>query len=160
MVAKLSFVPALVAGLLFPLLAQAQDRDDTELARGLAQRGWFDLAEEICDRLEKGANKSMVNYIRAEIQLGKVDRETEFPKASQGLADAAGFLKKFLDENPTHRWPSRPRRASAGCRPARAASRSTRSRWSPTPPSTRNSRRWPSSPIRTPASTTRTRSTS
>ena len=32
----------------------------------------------------------------------KVDRETEFPKASQGLADAAAFLKKFLDENPTH----------------------------------------------------------
>jgi hypothetical protein len=102
MMAKLSFVPALVAGLLFPLLAQAQDRDDTELARSLAQRGWFDLAEEICDRLDKGSARAMVNYIRAEIQLGKVDRETEFPKASEGLAQAAGFLKKFLDENPTH----------------------------------------------------------
>src|SRR5258706_8476344 len=102
MAAKLSFVPALVAGLLFPLLAQAQDRDDSELARVLAQRGWFDLAEEICDRLDKGPSRSMVNYIRAEIQLGKVERETEFPKASQGLTDAAAFLKKFLDENPTH----------------------------------------------------------
>jgi len=102
MAAKLSFVPALVAGLLFPLLAQAQDRDDSELARALAQRGWFDLAEEICDRLEKGSSRAMVNYIRAEIQLGKVDRESEFAKASEGLASAAGFLKKFLDENPTH----------------------------------------------------------
>ena len=46
MVAKLSFLPALAAALLFPLLAQAQDRDDSELARVLAQRGWFDLAEE------------------------------------------------------------------------------------------------------------------
>jgi tetratricopeptide (TPR) repeat protein len=102
MAAKLSFVPALVAGLVFPLIAQAQDRDDSELARALAQRGWFDLAEDICDRLEKGSSRAMVNYIRAEIQLGKVDRESEYAKASEGLASAAAFLKKFLDENPTH----------------------------------------------------------
>ena len=61
MSAKLSFVPALVAGLLFPLAAQAQDRDDSELARALAQRGWFDLAEEICDRLDKGSSKGLVS---------------------------------------------------------------------------------------------------
>src|SRR6185503_14085142 len=102
MLAKLSFVPALVAALLVPLLAHAQDRDDSELARVLAQRGWFDLAEEICDRLDKGAARALVPYIRAEIQLGKVERETEFPKAVEGLTTASTFLKKFLDENPTH----------------------------------------------------------
>lgn len=102
MAAKLSFVPALVAGLVFPLLAQAQERDDSELARVLAQRGWFDLAEEICDRLDKGSSRAMVNYIRAEIKLGQVDRETEYAKASEGLKNAADFLKKFLDENPNH----------------------------------------------------------
>jgi tetratricopeptide (TPR) repeat protein len=105
MAAKLSFVPALVAGLLFPLLAaQAQDRDDSELARSLAQRGWFDLAEEICDRLEKGSggSRATVSYIRAEIQLGKVDRETDFAKSSQGLADAVALFKKFLEESPNH----------------------------------------------------------
>jgi hypothetical protein len=102
MAAKLSFVPALVAGLLFPLLAQAQDRDDSELARALAQRGWFDLAEEICDRLEKGSSKAMVNYIRAEIKLGQVDREVEFEKSTKGLAEAVDLLKKFLSESPNH----------------------------------------------------------
>src|SRR5258707_10712397 len=102
MVAKLSFMPALVAGLLFPLMAQAQDRDDSELARALAQRGWFDLAEEICDRLDKGAGRSMVPFIRAEIKLGQVDRETEYAKSSAGLAEAVTLYKKFLDENPTH----------------------------------------------------------
>ena len=81
MMAKLSFVPALAAASAVPLLAQAQDRDDSELARVLAQRGWFDLAEEICDRLEKGgARASLVSYIRAEIQLGKVERETDSRK--------------------------------------------------------------------------------
>jgi len=102
MAAKLSIVSAFLAGLLIPLLAHAQDRDDSELARVLAQRGWFDLAEEICDRLEKGSNRATVNYIRAEVELGKVDRESEYPKASEGLAKAAGFLKKFLDENANH----------------------------------------------------------
>ncbi|RPH50448.1 MAG: hypothetical protein EHM91_02020 [Planctomycetota bacterium] len=102
MAAKLSFVPALVAGLLFPLLAQAQDRDDSELARVLAQRGWFDLAEEICDRLEKGSSKGIANYIRAEIKLGQVDREVEFEKASKGLAEAVDLLKKFLADSPNH----------------------------------------------------------
>jgi len=102
MMAKLSFVPALAAAFLFPLLAQAQDRDDSELARVLAQRGWFDLAEEICDKLDKGASRALVPYIRAEIQLGKVERETEFPKAVEGLTAASTFLKKFLDENPSH----------------------------------------------------------
>jgi|GEM_PF-3215031 len=102
MLAKLSIVPAVAAALLFPLVAHAQDRDDSELARVLAQRGWFDLAEEICDRLDKGASRALVPYIRAEIQLGKVERETEFPKAVEGLTSASTFLKKFLDENPTH----------------------------------------------------------
>src|ERR1051325_4084557 len=100
MTAKLSIVPAFLAGLLFPLLAHAQD--ESELARALAQRGWFDLAEEICDRLEKGSGRAIVSYIRAEVELGKVDRESEYPKASEGLAKAAGFLKKFLDENGNH----------------------------------------------------------
>ena len=100
MAAKLSTASAFVAGLLFSLTAYAQD--DSDLARALAQRGWFDLAEEICDKLDKGASRSMVPFIRAEIKLGQVDRETEYAKSSQGLADAVTLYKKFLDENPTH----------------------------------------------------------
>jgi tetratricopeptide (TPR) repeat protein len=100
MAAKLSTVPAFVAGLLISLSVHAQDESD--LARALAQRGWFDLAEEICDKLDKGAARNMVPFIRAEIKLGQVDRETDFAKSSQGLADAVTLYKKFLDENPTH----------------------------------------------------------
>src|SRR5258707_2311848 len=100
MAAKLSTVTAFVAALLVSLTAHAQD--DSDLARALAQRGWFDLAEEICDRMDKGAGRSMVPFIRAEIKLGQVDRETEYAKSSAGLAEAVSLYKKFLDENPTH----------------------------------------------------------
>ncbi|HZF00184.1 MAG TPA: hypothetical protein VE981_24450, partial [Planctomycetota bacterium] len=100
MTAKLSSVAAFAAALLCSLAAHAQD--DSDLARALAQRGWFDLAEEICDKLDKGAARNMVPFIRAEIKLGQVDRETDYAKSSQGLADAVGLYKKFLDENPTH----------------------------------------------------------
>src|SRR5579862_1544514 len=100
MAAKLSSVTAFTAALLVSLTDHAQD--DSDLARALAQRGWFDLAEEICDRLDKGAGRSMVPFIRAEIKLGQVDRETEYAKSSAGLADAVTLYKKFLDDNPTH----------------------------------------------------------
>ena len=79
MAAKLSSVTAFAAAMLLSLTARAQD--DSDLARALAQRGWFDLAEEICDRMDKGAGRSMVPFIRAEILLGQVDRETEYAKA-------------------------------------------------------------------------------
>ena len=100
MAAKLSSVTAFTAALLLSLTAHAQD--DSDLARALAQRGWFDLAEEICDRMDRGAGRSMVPFIRAEIKLGQVDRETEYAKSSAGLAEAATLYKKFVDENPTH----------------------------------------------------------
>jgi len=100
MKAKLSSVAALLAGLLFSLTLHAQD--DSDLARALAQRGWFDLADEICDRLDKGSARNMVSFIRAEIKLGQVDRESDFAKASQGLSEAVALYKKFLDENPSH----------------------------------------------------------
>ncbi|HVR86529.1 MAG TPA: tetratricopeptide repeat protein, partial [Planctomycetota bacterium] len=100
MAAKLSTVTTFVAALLVPLAASAQE--DSDLARALAQRGWFDLAEDICDRMDKGAGRSMVPFIRAEIKLGQVDRETEYAKSSAGLAEAAALYKKFVDENPAH----------------------------------------------------------
>ena len=100
MAAKLSTVTAFLAAFLVSLTAHAQD--DSDLARSLAQRGWFDLAEEICDRMDRGAGRSMVPFIRAEIKLGQVDRETEYAKSSAGLAEAAALYKKFVDENPTH----------------------------------------------------------
>jgi hypothetical protein len=91
---------AFAFGFLIPLAAPAQD--EVELARVLAQRGWFDLAEEICQRLEKGPSRTMASFIRAEIKLGEVDRESEFDKSLDGLAEAALLLKKFLAESPNH----------------------------------------------------------
>jgi len=94
---------SLVACLSAVLMAAAsQAQDEAELARALAQRGWFDLAEELCDRLEKGPSRPMASFIRAEIKLGQVDREGDFEKASGGLEDAVTLLKKFVSEAPTH----------------------------------------------------------
>jgi tetratricopeptide (TPR) repeat protein len=91
---------AFVAAFLTPIASPAQD--EVELARVLAQRGWFDLAEEICDRLEKGPSRSMANFIRAEVKLGQADRESELEKSVDGLAEAALLLKKFLAESGNH----------------------------------------------------------
>jgi hypothetical protein len=101
MIAKLVPVAAFaLAGLLSPARVVAQD--EVELARVLAQRGWFDLAEEICQRLEKGPSRIMAGFIRAEIKLGEVDRESDFDKSLDGLAEAALLLKKFLADGPNH----------------------------------------------------------
>ena len=91
-----------------PLAAAAQavpSGEDVELARALSQRGWFDLAEEICDQIQKSgnsANKTIVPYVLAEIQLNKADREADFAKADQGLTDAVANFRKFLEANPKH----------------------------------------------------------
>jgi tetratricopeptide (TPR) repeat protein len=101
-------LPVVVAVFLFPLAASAQSQpssDDIELARSLSQKGWFDLAEEICEQIQKsgsGPNKVMVPYVLAEILLNKADREDDFGKADQGLTDAVTNFKKFLEANPQH----------------------------------------------------------
>jgi len=100
MITRFASAAAFAAGILLSLPAVAQD--DTDLARALAHRGWFDLAEELCDRIEKGPSRNVALYIRAEIQLGQVDRESDFEKASKGLEEAVGLYKRFLDVAPAH----------------------------------------------------------
>jgi tetratricopeptide (TPR) repeat protein len=80
----------------------AFSQDEVELARVLAQRGWFDLAEDLCDRLEKGPSHGVASLIRAEIKLGQADREAEFEKSMEALGDAVALLKKFLGESGSH----------------------------------------------------------
>jgi len=101
-------LPVIVIALVSPLgvLAQSQpSSEDIELARALSQKGWFDLAQEVCDQIQKGgnaANRVMVPYVLAEIQLNKADREEDFTKADAGLSEAVGNFKKFLEANPQH----------------------------------------------------------
>jgi tetratricopeptide (TPR) repeat protein len=92
-----SMVAALVC-----MAAPAAAQDEAELARVLAQRGWFDLAEELCERIEKGPSRAVAGFIRAEIRLGQADRETEFEGAARALGDAATLFKRFIDVNPGH----------------------------------------------------------
>jgi hypothetical protein len=88
-------------------LAWGQDRDDPDLARALAQRGWFDLAEEILDRLEKSPSSSTeargtISLVKAEILVDKVDRESDVEKSKQYVTEAVGLLKDFIAKNPAH----------------------------------------------------------
>jgi tetratricopeptide (TPR) repeat protein len=97
---------SIVAALIVPLAAQAQSGEDVELARALVRKGWFDVASEILDKISKGgapaAQKAMVPYVMAEIQLEKADRESDVEKSKQGMSEAVGQLRKFLDGNPNH----------------------------------------------------------
>src|SRR5688572_22599406 len=98
MVRCTAFAAAAWVGMAVPGFPQ----DETQLARALAQRGWFDLAEELCDRLEKGPSRCVAAFIRAEIRLGQADRETEYGKAAAALAEAVTLFRQFINANPTH----------------------------------------------------------
>jgi hypothetical protein len=54
------------------------------------------------DAVIVGDTRDEPGFIRAEIKLGEVDRESDFDKSLDGLAEAALLLKKFLADGPNH----------------------------------------------------------
>ena len=101
-----TFVGALVIGA--PSALYAQEGEETDLARSLARRGWFDLAEEMCDRAEKSSKSSpddraAVQIVRAEIMLQRAERETDSKKAREAVDKSVAMLTKFIKDNPNHK---------------------------------------------------------
>ncbi len=86
--------------------AWAQD-EDSDLARTLTQRGWFDLAEEVCNGILKSARsadaRSSVPLIISEIRLAQASTETDLAKQEQMVDDAVNILQKFVKENAAHK---------------------------------------------------------
>jgi hypothetical protein len=91
----------------FGVAAGAQDRDDPELARALARRGWFDEAEELCEKWARNAGtpaelRAQVPLLRAEIESERADRERDPQQAQERLDRSAELYRAFLKENPSH----------------------------------------------------------
>jgi len=86
--------------------AFAQD-DDSDFARTLAQRGWFDLAEEVCDRIGKNSRstpeaRAAVPLVLAEIALSRADNDSNVENSKKYMDDAIALFSKFVKENGAH----------------------------------------------------------
>ncbi len=87
--------------------AAAQESDDFSFAKRLAYRGWFDLASDVCTRIERDLSlprevRSALPILLAEIELAKAERESEPDKALKFISESVTRLQKFIDDEPTH----------------------------------------------------------
>ena len=102
----------IAAAFAFSLLAN--DDHDLDLAAALARRGWVELAEELCDRIEKnpGASasaKAGVPLVLAEVAIAKARVEADVLKAAKELDLAVARLRRAgraptLDERGMTGW--------------------------------------------------------
>lgn len=75
--------------------------EDPELARALARRGWFDLADEVCERLKSSPSvapehRAMVPLLQAELAMEKGGAEPDPEKAQQHMDAAATSFEAFI----------------------------------------------------------------
>jgi len=85
----------------------AQEADDFSFAKRLAYRGWFDLAADVCARIEKDNSlprdvRSALPILLAEIELAKADREPDSEKALKYITESISGLQKFIADETTH----------------------------------------------------------
>jgi hypothetical protein len=102
----------IAAALAFNLLAN--DDHDLDLAAALARRGWVELAEELCDRIERnpGASASAkegVPLVLAEVAIAKARGAVDALKAAKDLDLAVARLRRAgrvptLDERGMTGW--------------------------------------------------------
>jgi hypothetical protein len=92
----------------------ANDENDLDLAAVLARRGWIELAEEICGRIEKSpgasaAAKAGLPIVLAEVSVAKAQRATDVLLAAKELELAVERLNRpnhvpTLDERGMTGW--------------------------------------------------------
>jgi tetratricopeptide (TPR) repeat protein len=78
-----------------------RESNEADFARALAQRGWYDLAEEVCAQLS-GDSKATVPVILAEILYQQAEAEPNADKAKAAIERAIPLLEGFLKEKATH----------------------------------------------------------
>lgn len=104
----LLWLPAFVlAAVLGAGSVSAQELDDFSFAKRLAYRGWFDLAADVCARIEKDHSlprdaKAALPILLAEIELAKADREMDADKAMKYISESIARLQKFIAEEVNH----------------------------------------------------------
>ena len=87
--------------------ASAQESDDFSFAKRLAYRGWFDLAADVCARIEKDNSlprevRTALPILLAEIELAKADRETDADASMKFISGATAVLEKFIADESSH----------------------------------------------------------
>jgi tetratricopeptide (TPR) repeat protein len=92
----------------------ANDDNDLDLAAALARRGWIELAEEICGRIEKSPGASVsakagVPLVLAEVSVFRARREADVLQAAKELEIAVERLNRpnhapTLDERGMTGW--------------------------------------------------------
>ncbi|HEU4339125.1 MAG TPA: tetratricopeptide repeat protein [Planctomycetota bacterium] len=98
---------ATVAAGIGALPAAAQESDDFSFARRLAYRGWFDLADDICKRIERDHTlprevRSALPILLAEIELAKADREQDAGRSLEHITRSIARLDRFIADEPSH----------------------------------------------------------
>src|SRR5437763_16477874 len=78
--------------------APGNDDHDLDLAAALARRGWVELAEELCDRIEKNPSASAgaragVPLVLAEVAISRARVTTDALKAAKDLDAAVARLR-------------------------------------------------------------------
>src|SRR6185295_3367452 len=81
------------------LTLAANGDHDLDLAAALARRGWVELAEDLCDRIEKNpssgaAARAGVPLVLAEVAISRARRETDVLKATKELDGAVRRLRR------------------------------------------------------------------
>lgn len=97
------FAATLACGTAAPRSAFA--KDEANFAKGLAQRGFISLAEEMCDRIEKDpkiakSEKDQLDSIRAALLKSKIDVERDPVKKDTLLDQAIDKYKNAVKANP------------------------------------------------------------
>lgn len=94
--------------LMTAILAFAGNHEhDLELATALARRGWIELAEDVCGRIDK--NQSGLPLVLAEVSFAKARRESDVRRAAKELDSAVERLTRAgraptLDERGMTGW--------------------------------------------------------
>ena len=81
-------------------------KDETEFIRKLIERNYYDLAEELCDKISRDSNasekvKNVIPLLRSEILSKKAETESDFAKVKEYMQTALEQMKEYNDKNPS-----------------------------------------------------------
>ncbi len=101
--AALSLSALLLAFTMMPVEA----KDDIPFAEKLAERGYFDLAKEVCDQIRNNPksskdDKAAIQIVEAQINKSMADVERDADKKKKYFEDAIQAYEAFIKNNPNH----------------------------------------------------------
>lgn len=85
----------------------AAAKDEIPFAEKLAEKGYFDLAQSVCEELKNSASakpedKKAIVLVEAQINKSMADSERDPEKKKKFFEDAVKGYETFIKDNPTH----------------------------------------------------------